>query len=76
MSIESKGPVNPIFRVKFRTEMFDFECKQGLAVELRDPPNFAGTLHRHAIAVRYDSTPAEIALRLRSLADWVEEKSK
>lgn len=76
MSIESKGPVNPIFRVKFRTEMFDFECMQGLAVALLEPRDVTGTLHRHAIAVRYDSTPAEIAHRLRELADWIEEKSK
>lgn len=75
MSIESTGPVTPVFRVKFQTEMFDFQNAQGLAIAIRTPAHITGDLRRHAICVRYDSTPAQVANSLRKMADWIEEQA-
>lgn len=76
MSIESKGPVDPIFRVKLRTEMFEFACSQGIAASVMNPPTLTGQLWRHAVKIRHDMTGSEVAKQLRDLADWIERTAK
>lgn len=56
-------PLEQDFKVKFVARLFDCGAQQGLAVSVG--PN------RHAIGISYKSSPAEVAEKLRGLADWI-----
>jgi hypothetical protein len=61
----------PGFAVSFKTELFDCEHAQGIAATVRH--QHGPVQHsRHAVKIRHDSTPAQAAVELRKLADWIE----
>jgi hypothetical protein len=73
MAIESAGPVDPPFNVRFQTEMFDFGCSQGLCCVIGDK---TPERKRRAIPIRHDDPPSKVSAGLRALADWLDEQSK
>lgn len=56
------------FTAFFRVELFDFGYQQGLGVWLKNG-------QRHAVRIRQDSAPKEVAEALRFLAQWIEGNS-